>query len=825
MSESNPDTSAGLPMGARVDISGWGWRHGGRKAWTLDGVDLAIAPGERVLVLGPSGSGKSTLMAGLAGLLGGEDEGEARGSLTVDGADPTLMRGRIGLVMQDPEAQVVLARCGDDVAFGMENLRVPREEIWPRVRASIDEVGLDVALDRSTSALSGGQKQRLALASVMTMQPGLLLLDEPTANLDPAGVVGVRDAVERVLADSQATLVVIEHRVDVWKDLVDRVVVVLDGRIAADGPVELVLAEQGQVLRERGIWLPGDDVAAEALATNHEGQQQPSEFLADDPIMTLRGLSIGYSPLHPVRSDINLDIPRGVSTCIVGANGLGKSTLALTIAGLLESLAGTVAMHPSTAADTSPTSTLAGAPSSQDPHDWKSAELLGRISMVFQEPEYQFVARTVREELEVGPRKAGIDGDQLAALVDEHLSALGLLALAGANPMTLSGGEKRRLSVATALISAPELLILDEPTFGQDRRTWLELVRLLRRARQSGTTLVSITHDPAFVAAMGDNVIDFADYGTAVGAGVAGEPSNSGTPQKPATPTPPAKDAQNPREGRPKLPRRTPKTFARDAQTAATTRKRRSLLDLVNPVTQVLALMIITTPLLITIDAVSAGTALALEMILLVVSRIPLKKFALRMIPLFIAAPLAALSMLLYANPGGDIHWQFGPAIISDRSMLLAMGILVRVLAVGTPAIVLLSRIDPTDMGDGMAQVLRLPARPVLATLAAARMTGLMAADWKALEQARRIRGIGDAHKIISAVRGSFSLLVFALRRSAKLSLTMEARGFGAAKERTWARESRVGVADAVMLAIAVAIPAIALTAAIVTGNFELIGR
>ncbi|EFW09686.1 ABC transporter ATP-binding protein, partial [Pauljensenia hongkongensis] len=224
--------------------------HAGRLAWALDGVDLRIEPGERVLVLGPSGSGKSTLMAGLAGLLGGEDEGEAKGGLVVDGAAPADLRGRIGLVMQDPEAQVVLARVGDDVAFGMENLGVPREEIWPRVSAATGAVGLDAAPDHPTTALSGGQKQRLALASVLAMGPRLLLLDEPTANLDPVGVAGVRGAVERVLDESGATLVVIEHRVDIWADLVDRVVVVLDGAIAADGPIDEVLASQARTLRE-----------------------------------------------------------------------------------------------------------------------------------------------------------------------------------------------------------------------------------------------------------------------------------------------------------------------------------------------------------------------------------------------------------------------------------------------------------------------------------------------------------------------------------------------------------------------------------------------
>lgn len=227
---SSPDGQVplGEGAGARVCARGWGWRHAGRKNAVLSGVDLDIAPGERVLVLGPSGSGKSTLMGGLAGLLGGAEEGEATGTLTVDGVAPAEARGRVGLLMQDPEAQVVLARVGDDVAFGMENLGVAREEIWPRVENSLEAVGLSVPLDHSTTELSGGQKQRLALASILAMGPGLLLLDEPTANLDPSGVAEVRAAVETVVERTGATVVVVEHRVDVWASLVDRVIVVAD---------------------------------------------------------------------------------------------------------------------------------------------------------------------------------------------------------------------------------------------------------------------------------------------------------------------------------------------------------------------------------------------------------------------------------------------------------------------------------------------------------------------------------------------------------------------------------------------------------------------
>ena len=776
---SSPGASVALGegAGARVCARGWGWRHAGRKNAALSDVDLDIAPGERVLVLGPSGSGKSTLMGGLAGLLGGAEEGEATGTLTVDGVAPAEARGRVGLLMQDPEAQVVLARVGDDVAFGMENLGVAREEIWPRVENSLEAVGLSVPLDHSTTELSGGQKQRLALASILAMGPGLLLLDEPTANLDPSGVAEVRAAVEKVVERTGATVVVVEHRVDVWASLVDRVIVVADGVIAADGPLDEVLAQQGDALRERGIWLPGDDVAAE-VGPAPEVAPASSDTT---PIARVADLTIGYAASAPVRSGIDLTIEPGVSTCIVGANGAGKSTFALTLAGLLPPLEGAVEVETSDG--------TAG-----DPHEWSSKQLLGRMSMVFQEPEYQFLAATVAEELAIGPRAAGMTDEEIAPLVDEHLEALGLTKLARANPMTLSGGEKRRLSVATALISAPELLILDEPTFGQDRGTWLGLVRLLRAALERGVTLVSITHDPAFVAAMGQRVVDLGQVGTR-GATLADPADEAGAA--------PAGNAHD-----------------RGAQAGA-----RGLLARTNPVARVLALLVATTPLLITIDPVSAGVALALELALMPLSGVSARSFFLKATPLLLAAPLGALSMLLYASPGGTVYWQFGPAAISDHSMWLALGIGLRMCAIVMPAIALLDRIDPTDMGDGLAQILHLPARPVLAALAGARMTSLMAADWKALERARRARGVGDASRIRSFLRGSFSLLVFALRRSGKLATTMEARGFGAQGRRTWARVSRLRAADSVLMVVAIALPAIALAASIWAGTFALVGR
>ena len=498
---------------AGVDARGWGWRYASRLAWAVRDATFRIEPGERVLLLGASGAGKSTLLHGLAGVLGGADEGEAEGSLRIDGADPVDARGRAGLVLQDPDSQVILARVGDDVAFGCENLGVPRDEIWTRVREALDATGLDVDLAHPTARLSGGQKQRLALAGVTAMRPGLLLLDEPTANLDPEGVVEVRDAVSRVVSATGATLVVVEHRVDVWLSVVDRVIVLGPDGVIADGPAARVLAASGASLAREGVWVPGHaPVVAPHRSAPHRSLSERSETKRGDLAQTPRfgspggslndrsgevllqgtGLAVGRVRGVPVRSGIDLEIPAGAITAITGPNGIGKSTLGLTLAGLLPPIEGVVEASGALAAG-------AGAA----PIRWTSKQLLTRIGTVFQEPEHQLLGTTVREELEVGPRALRLAPGEVADRVDDLLDRLRLRRLERANPYTLSGGEKRRLTVAAALATRPRVLVLDEPTFGQDARTWAELAAMLAGLAADGSAIVTVTHDEALIDALG----------------------------------------------------------------------------------------------------------------------------------------------------------------------------------------------------------------------------------------------------------------------------------------------------------------------------------
>jgi energy-coupling factor transport system ATP-binding protein len=472
-------------------------------AWAVSGVALTIDPGERVLLLGASGAGKTTLLHALAGVLGSADEGESAGSLTIDGTHPRP--GIAGLVMQDPDAQTILARVGDDVAFGLENLAVPRDEIWPRVRTALADVGLDLPLDRSTERLSGGERQRLALAGALVMRPGLLLLDEPTANLDPAGVEEVRDAVGRLVEDRATTLVVVEHRIDTWLPLVDRVIVLAPrGGIVADGPPGSVFSQHGSELAALGAWVPG---------ISH-GLVPRIPSAARGAVLSAHDVTIGYDADRPVRT-VTLDIPRGISTTLTGANGSGKTTLALTLAGLHPPLSGEVAAAPSispvgarfTMFGSRVGGSRGGSAMRTNPALWRSRELLTRIGTVFQDPEHQFVAGTVAGELAIGLHALKRPTGEIAATVDALLEQLHLTRLAKVNPFTLSGGEKRRLSVGTVLATRPAVIFLDEPTFGQDRNTWIDLVRLVTAQLDTGTTVVSVTHDRDYLALLGENRI------------------------------------------------------------------------------------------------------------------------------------------------------------------------------------------------------------------------------------------------------------------------------------------------------------------------------
>lgn len=440
----------------QIYTSGLTWQHAGRTQPAINNVSFSIEHGERILLAGDSGSGKSTLLAALAGVLGGDDEGTLVGELHIDAST-------VGLVLQDPDSQVIASRIGDDVAFGCENLGLERDEIWRRVHAALEMVGLNLDINHPTARLSGGQKQRLALAGVIAMGAEVILLDEPTANLDPEGAADVIAAVAHTVQQTGATLIVIEHNYSEWESVLHRALVLEHGEITYDGDI-------------------GPAIAARRVTGLPQSQPVP----ADAPsALWSTDLVCRFGPPR------TLAVPEGASAVITGANGSGKTTWLMTMAGLIPPVSGEIGYAASIHKGLAP-----------NPHKWSSAQLAHRIGYVFQNPEHQFVARSVMEEMRIGPKVMDVDipKERIGMLLER----LRLSHLADANPFTLSGGEKRRLSVATALVTAPSVVLLDEPTFGQDPQTFAELVTMIRELVDSGVTVASITHDELYIAALAD---------------------------------------------------------------------------------------------------------------------------------------------------------------------------------------------------------------------------------------------------------------------------------------------------------------------------------
>ncbi|CAN5660318.1 ABC transporter ATP-binding protein [soil metagenome] len=439
-------------------------------------------------MIGPSGSGKSTLGIAMAGLVPREVPGAWVGSLTVDGGEtrafePGALAARVGLVFQDPSRQIVMDRVEDDVAFGLENRGWASDAMRRRVPEALESVGLGGMERRIAMDLSGGQQQRLALAGVLAPRPGVLVLDEPPANLDPPGAAAFLDRLEEVRSAGTATIVLVEHRVDRAWPLADVVLALgRDGAPIAFGTPDHVLAHRDR-LEAAGMWLPGVAPAGLAASGRPAARGKPSR------VLEAVGVSYGYEPGRPVLHDISLAADSGERIALVGPNGSGKSTLGLLLVGLLEPHGGTIRLG------------------GDDPAALPADRLARRAGYVFQEPERQFLAQRVRDEVLLGLRPQESAG---AIRLMERLG-LPLDRFGDRSPYRLSGGEQRRLSLAAVLVRRPQVLVLDEPTFGQDRHGYEGLLAILREHLDAGACLVAATHDERFVADVATRVIRLDD--------------------------------------------------------------------------------------------------------------------------------------------------------------------------------------------------------------------------------------------------------------------------------------------------------------------------
>jgi energy-coupling factor transporter ATP-binding protein EcfA2 len=455
-------------------------------------VDVDVGPGDCLLVVGPSGSGKSTFGLAVAGLVPREIPGAVTGSLTVDGREtaahePAQLAAAVGLVFQDPAVQIVLDRVEDDVAFGLENRGWPRERMLSRVPTALRSVGLEGFERRHARTLSGGQQQRLALAGAMAPAPGILVLDEPTANLDPAGAAAFFERLADLHRRRAATLVLVEHHVEAAWPLADLVLALgADGAPIAFGPPDEVLRDRRPEMVAAGIWLP--EAGAQRIA-RQASSIAPTNGTPGEPILVARDVRFGYDRATPVIRDLDFTAGEGERIALVGPNGGGKSTLGRLLVGLLRPQRGIVRLR------------------DLDPGRVPAAVLARLAGYVFQRPEQQFLAQRVVDEVALGLRPAELDG--AAQLMDRLALPLGVFG--ERSPYRLSGGEQRRLSLACALVRRPDVLVLDEPTFGQDRHGYEALLAILRDLLAAGTCLIAATHDQRFVRDVADRIVTLDD--------------------------------------------------------------------------------------------------------------------------------------------------------------------------------------------------------------------------------------------------------------------------------------------------------------------------
>jgi len=469
-------------------------------------LSVTIQRGESMLLLGPSGSGKSTLLQVLAGIIPRSIEAWFTGEVT--------RPERVGVMFQDPDAQFCMLTVEDEIAFSLENRSVPPEVMPERIAQLMQQVRLEVAKETPINQLSGGLKQRLALACLLALEPEVLFFDEPTAQLDPVNTA-------QVLADIRAlqghhTLLLIEHKLDGVIDWVDRVLLFgPDGRIEADGPPRDILREHRATMERYGIWQPklwpltwADVLEGRAPEQAEELERQFAAYAgrgseaasAGTPVLRVHEAGLRYAlgrrkAGEPVWTDVELEVQAGEWVAVVGPNGAGKSSFLKAVGGLHKLSAGRVEWK------------------GRDLTKWKAESLYDEIGFVFQNPEHQFIADTVFEEVAFGGKLARWEAGRIQRETEQLLVDFQLQALQTKNPFTLSQGQKRRLSVAGMLLKQQELLLLDEPTFGQDAATTRELLDRLQERNASGTTIMMATHDMDIVAAYATRVVVFAEGG------------------------------------------------------------------------------------------------------------------------------------------------------------------------------------------------------------------------------------------------------------------------------------------------------------------------
>jgi len=490
---------------------------------TLRDINLSIYPGEKVLIVGPSGSGKSTLAHCINGLVPFSFPGDIQGSLLIGGKNPTDIgifgvSKMVGTVLQDTDGQFIGLTVAEDIAFALENDCVSQEEMYEKVAKVAKEVEVDSLLDNAPGALSGGQKQRVSMAGVMVDDVDVLLFDEPLANLDPATGKRAIVLIDEIQKVRNATILIIEHRLeDALYKSVDRIILMNEGRIVSDSSVDEILS--GSLLREHGIREPlyvaalrhaGCDILPETNPSHvdtlkidvykervkkwYEEIHLPEKQPDTETALEIQKLNFAYVSKKPVLSDIHFQIKKGEMVSIVGKNGAGKTTLSNLICGFLKPDEGTILLNGSDIAD-------------------KSIKERGeKIGLVMQNPNQMISKAMIYDEVALGLKVRGVQEEEIKERVYKVLKTCGLYEFRNWPISALSFGQKKRVTIASILVMNPDILILDEPTAGQDYRHYTEIMEFLRRInREQGITIMMITHDMHLMLEYTDRAIVISD--------------------------------------------------------------------------------------------------------------------------------------------------------------------------------------------------------------------------------------------------------------------------------------------------------------------------
>ena len=490
-----------------ISFRNFSFQYRAQKRPTLTDIDLEIYPGERVLIAGPSGSGKSTLAGCINGLNPFSNPGACTGTLTVDGVDAPHssifeLSAHVGTVLQDPDGQFIGLTVGEDIAFALENSCTPQDEMHAITRHAAELVGIENHLGYAPHELSGGQKQRVSLAGVMVDQVRILLFDEPLANLDPATGKQAIELIDEIQKKTDTTVLIIEHRLEdvLWRN-VDRIVLVNGGTILADlRPDELLsgslLAENGireplyvTALRYAGVDITPDkhpahvdnlvldDTDTQKLRDWFTARPRPAAQPEREPLLEVKGLCFGYQKGQQTLRDVSFSIGKGEMVSIVGRNGAGKSTLSKLICGFETPDAGEIFLN--------------GKPLAEE----NIRRRAQHIGYVMQNPNQMISKTMIYEEVALGLQRSGLTEEQIREKVEATLKVCGLYPFRNWPISALSFGQKKRVTIASVLVLDPELILLDEPTAGQDFRHYTDIMEFLRGLNARGVTVVMITHD------------------------------------------------------------------------------------------------------------------------------------------------------------------------------------------------------------------------------------------------------------------------------------------------------------------------------------------